>query len=72
MYQDMLVVFSEHRTVVHADVWRRHFPDGRQRRLHIARYTLDLPPGAREPQALLAALQKALAGRPDYVLGSGA
>jgi len=72
MYQDLIVVFSEHKDVVHADVWRRHFPDGRQRRLHIARYTLFVPQGERVPQALLAALGEALAGKPDYVLGSGA
>jgi len=62
MYADLLVTFYEKRGVVHADVWRRRFPDGRQRRLYVAHYTLDLPEGERAPRALLAALREAMAG----------
>jgi len=72
MYSDLLVAFSESDGVVRADVWRREFPGGRQRRLHVSRFTLDLPPGERAPAALLAALRAALAARADYSVGGGA
>jgi len=72
MYQSLMVTFSVRDGVTFADVYRKQYPDGRQRRFHVARYQLDLPQGEQGPQALLAALQRALNSRPKWTLGTGA
>lgn len=68
MYTDMLIVFWQSRGLVHASVYERHFPNGRQRRYEVAKYTLGDPATLSSPGALLAALDEALGTIPDYVI----
>jgi hypothetical protein len=68
MYEDLLVTFRERDGEVMATVWRREFPEGRQRRRQVAVYTLDLEGQPVTPGALLLALKDALSGAADYTV----
>lgn len=69
MYEDMLVTFHEKSDQVVATVWRRTFPDGRQRRQQVSVYELQLGPGPVHPRALLTALHAAMSEPPNHTVG---
>ena len=68
MYTDTLIVFHAQGGESKATVWHRGFPQGRQRRKQVAVYSLGDLGDSPSPQALLAALCRALGGPPDYVV----
>jgi hypothetical protein len=68
MYQDVLIAIHHAGDEVRASVWRRHFPEGRQRRQQVATYVLrDLGP-VPSPIQVVEALGVAMRERPDYVI----
>lgn len=68
MYVDHLVIFWQREGTVHASVYERRFPAGRQRRMQVAKYTLGPADALPGPHALLAALDEAMTQIPDYVI----
>lgn len=68
MWQDTLIVFWVARGLVHASVYERTYPNGRQRRFEVAKYTLGPASELVTPKALLAALDDKIQELPDYVI----
>lgn len=68
MYEDLIITFHQNSLGVQATVWRRNFPEGRQRRTFVQAYTLELDSAHPSPDELLQALREALRRRPDYTV----
>jgi len=67
-YRDVLIVLAQSGEGYHASIWRRHWPNGRQRRIGVASYTLDVEAPDPSPEDLLRALIGALKRPPDYTV----
>lgn len=67
-YQSTVITFWVAREEVHASVYYRTYPDGRQRRFEVAKYTLGPASELVTPRALLTALMSRIEEAPDYLV----